>query len=237
MVSILAITTTVLLGVMLWLAHRRRLGGGLRAYVLWTATYVSISLLFIETRFPSIPRWQGVLGALILTPLLSGQWFTVGARNEAEARHADGAAGDDRDGQVESPAGSERGRRAVEPESGLEPTHQGRIRATDFRTRWHDWLHSPPSHEPSAWIRLLAGSVSLGGIVAFFAFAFGPGWHLVPLVLFALAGTAMGGAEVLPTRRRGIARALRVAYLICTFVALGSGIVLLFLFLWRQGQV
>jgi hypothetical protein len=235
MVYVLTVTTVVLLGVMLWLAHRKRLGGGLRAYALLTATYVSIALFFIETRFPNIPRWQGVLGALILTPLLSAQWFKVGARNEAEARQADGATRDDRGRPEARQVGGERSRRPVEPESGLEPAHRERHRAADFRTRLHDWIHSPPSHEPGSWILLLAGSVSLGSIVAFFAIAFGLGWHLVPLVLFALAGTARGGAEILPTRWRGIARALRVVYLICTPAALIGGVVLLFLFLLQQG--
>ncbi len=79
-------------------------------------------------------------------------------------------------------------------------------------------LWRPPSQEPIARLRVLAGCVCLGGLTAFFLVTQEPGWYLLLPVAMGLGAIAMGIADLLPESRRGLAGVLRIVTLIYAIV-------------------
>lgn len=78
MLYVLVIATIVPLAAILWLAARRQLGRGPKAFVLWMLLFLPMAMLILRLASPASPLWVGVILGVLLGPLAFLRYYSRG---------------------------------------------------------------------------------------------------------------------------------------------------------------
>ncbi len=73
-VAVLVVANVVLVGLMLWLVHRRQFGRGWRSFALWMTFSVLASLLFNGFRSPDTSWWGVIIVGLVMGLVFYFAW-------------------------------------------------------------------------------------------------------------------------------------------------------------------